>query len=246
MIPKMLAKFKNKIVHFLKLVRQMLLMCQKDHVFGSKGWLVHTEKRFGGFVKNVPVNTISEADDRNLVNVQKEGMQGGDRMAYHAYAKIYAQYLKPFIKKHDGDLVIIEIGILRGTGLALWCELFPNARVIGLDIDLSNYNQNLNNLISLGAFRKRRPEVYKFDQLKSLTGELEAILRGDKIDICIDDGLHTTAAVQNTMEVVLRHMSDRSVYFVEDYRDKMKVVEKKGVIFGFKVYHNNAITVLSR
>ena len=67
-------------------------------------------------------------------------MMGGDRMLHHGYGPTYARYLQPFVGARN--LTVAEFGILNGTGLAIWCDLFTDARVIGLDIDLSHFEGN--------------------------------------------------------------------------------------------------------
>ncbi|MBP7865773.1 MAG: hypothetical protein KA419_07465 [Acidobacteria bacterium] len=81
----------------------------------------------------------------------------------HGYAELYAKHLSRFLQA-GSDLTIVEIGILQRTGLSVWCDLFPEARVIWLDIDLSNYQGNLSELKQRGAFQHNQPEVFEFDQ----------------------------------------------------------------------------------
>lgn len=142
-------------------------------------------------------------------------MVGGDRMLHHGYARKYAQYLAPLVGG-DRRLTVVEIGILRGTGLAIWCDLFPNARVIGLDIDLGHFQAHRPQLERAGAFRHNTPEIYEFDQLSSDQGRLGALLAGDKIDVCIDDGFHTDESILATLSQALPHLADEFVYFIED------------------------------
>lgn len=61
-------------------------------------------------------------------------MIGGDRMLHHGYAKKYAEYLLPFLNRVQ-PVTVLECGILRDTGIAIWCDLFQEGRIIGLDID---------------------------------------------------------------------------------------------------------------
>ena len=89
---------------------------------------------------------------------------GGDRMLHHGYANHYARFLEPYVKNRGDRIVICEVGVLEGTGLAIWCDLFPNARCIGLDIDLSNVKGNMDNLRGLGAFSRNSPELFEYDQ----------------------------------------------------------------------------------
>ena len=91
-------------------------------------------------------------------------MTGGDRMFHHGYAAVYAKHLQPFVGRRFDPLTVVEAGILRGSGLAMWSELFPRADIIGLDIDLSHVRENLPNLKECGAFPGREPELHVFDQ----------------------------------------------------------------------------------
>ena len=97
------------------------------------------ELEYGGYVINIPRNIVSNKDPRTKEQILWGGMTGGDRMSklHQGYAKIYAKHLRPFIQR-EKPVVLVEVGILRGTGVAIWSELFPNGRILGLDIDLGN------------------------------------------------------------------------------------------------------------
>lgn len=183
---------------------------------GTEEWLKAAEKHFGGIVRNVERKTVSHLDPRTPEEIAKGGMTGGDRMFHHGYAGAYAATLAPFVSRRETEMTIIEVGILRGTGLALWSVLFPNARIIGLDIDVSHTADNLAFLKARGAFSRGFPELHRFDQLTGTAQDVSAILAGARIDICIDDGLHTDASIVNTARAIHPHLSEQSAYFVED------------------------------
>jgi hypothetical protein len=184
---------------------------------GSPAWLIGAELKYGGIQTNVPRHKVSPHDPRSREEVKKGGMTGGDRFLHHGYAKKYAHYLKPYLSA-ERPLTLIEVGILKGTGLAIWSELFPNARIIGLDIDLSHFENNRNFLEDQGAFQTDNLELHEFDQFVDNSATLETILNGDSIDIFIDDGFHSNASILTTMKSVLPFLADTFVYFVEDNR----------------------------
>ncbi len=97
-------------------------------------------------------------------------------MLFHGYAGDYSRWLRQF--NHNDRLIVAEFGILRGNGLALWCDLFPNARVIGFDIDIGHFERNQENLINMGAFSRNRPEVHEYDQFIENQDFLRDILGG--------------------------------------------------------------------
>ena len=127
---------------------------------------------------------------------QKNGTvnRGGDRFTVHDYAPFYDFYMPADPK------VIVEIGILTGTGLRIWSDLFSNARIIGLDIFPENVTD------------PGRAEVHYFDQLNPQG--IEEILNGDRIDFCIDDGLHTVESQLKTYEYFKPYVD--GVYIIED------------------------------
>lgn len=181
----------------------------------SQYWLILREQKYGGYISNVKRQKVSPLDPRSPETLQKGGMQGGDRMLVHGYSKKYAEYLKPFIKP-EKKLVLIECGILKGTGLAIWSDLFYTSDIIGLDIDLNHFNRNLENLKKLGAFKRNSPSLFEFDQLIDNKDALGDILQGKKIDIFIDDGLHSEEAIIKTFESAQPHLNNEFVYIIED------------------------------
>ena len=44
----------------------------------------------------------------------------------------------------------------------------------------------------------------------------EAVLKGDPVDICIDDGFHSVESILTTMRSVLPYLAETFIYFIED------------------------------
>lgn len=187
-------------------------------------WLQNMEEHYGGYHTKVIRNKISSLTpklDKEKLNL--EGMTGGDRMTHHNYAKHYAKHLSTFVDNRKVPYTIVECGILRGTGLAIWSTLFPNATIIGLDIDLSHTKNNLEFLKSKGAFQSGVLELNEFDQFADNTKYMKDILKNKKIDIMIDDGFHSELTILNTIDCVKPYLNNPFVYFVEDNK---KIYEK--------------------
>lgn len=214
---------------------------------GSIRWLIEKERQFGGLQRGVVRNKTSRLDPRKphqySAGFVKKGDEflpthiGGDRMSmnYHGYSIAYSTYLLPLMERKQGQkLTIVEVGILRGTGLAIWCDLFPSARVIGLDLDPSIFEQHRPVLEELGAFQENQPEVYSFDQFEDNCQKMREILAGNKIDVFIDDGAHTYDAIMKTLDSVKPMLSDDFIYFIEDFKGiegALKKILKKVSIF---------------
>ena len=96
---------------------------------------------------NVARRRVSPRDERTAEQLAFGGMTGGDRMLHHGYGPTYARYLRPFLG--GWNLTVAEFGILKGTGLAMWCDLFPDARVILRDV--VEHNPRSTGALSSGA-----------------------------------------------------------------------------------------------
>ena len=179
---------------------------------GSWQWLALTEKQYGGFKHAVARGEYI----------------GGDRMSpsFHGYGFTYEEFLKSASARRHEPLTLVEIGILNGSGLAIWCDLFPKARVIGLDINLENFKANLPMLESAGAFAANKPELFEFDQLDYPRAKkvLDEVLGETKVDIAIDDGLHSMESIRITLDAMSSHMAENFVYFIEDHFDTFDVL----------------------
>lgn len=186
------------------------------HEIGSPPWLVAAEHHFGGFVTGVPRNRVSPHDPRSREELARGGMTGGDRMAHHGYAEAYSRFLAPFVARRHERLTIVEIGILKGTGLALLSRLFPRATLIGLDVDPQHFRDNLAFLKSRGAFGEADPEVHEFDQFSDGEDKVLQILRGRKVDIVIDDGFNSIDTIVNSARALKSSLAADFVYFTED------------------------------
>lgn len=184
---------------------------------GTAEWLVAAERHYGGYVDRVKRRKVSPNDPRKPEEIATGGMIGGDRMSaqHHGYAAKYAEYLLPAVRS-GRHVVLVEVGILKGSGLATWSDLFPKGRIIGFDIDLSHTRANMENLKARGAFKNSNMELHEFDQLLDNRSMLRNILGRDKIDVLIDDGAHTEAAILATMRSVQPHLAEDFVYLIED------------------------------
>lgn len=131
--------------------------------------LISIEKKYG-VVKNVPRKVVSKHDPRSTKEIMTGGNRGGDRMIINQYAKKYAENLLKFIG--IDDLTIVEVGILKGNGLAMWKDLFPSSTVYGCDIYLEHTKNNMQNLIQLGGFNAGLPILFEYDQFEDGTNVL--------------------------------------------------------------------------
>ncbi len=121
----------------------------------------------------------------------------------HNYTELYEQM---FGGIKDESLKILEIGVLDGASLRMWCDFFPNAEIHGLDINPD-----------CKVFADDRITIHIGDQ-----GDrqfMESI--GIDFDIVIDDGSHRVSDQIESFKVFWPNT--RLIYVVEDtYSSYMK------------------------
>lgn len=128
----------------------------------------------------------------------------------HHFTEFYHEL---FGSRRNSIYKVVEIGIGRlapslrvGASLFMWQEYFPNALVIGADID-----KDL-------LFRDKRIRTLRCDQTKA--GDLEALVKisekGHEIDLFIDDGLHTPESQIFTCLTVMPLLGEHAIYMIED------------------------------
>lgn len=165
--------------------------------FGSERHLKRLEVQFGGGHEPV-VGTVTQ--------------YGGDRMLIHKYGKVYSK----IHRYKPSPSCVLEIGILKGVGLAMWEALWPQARIVGFDINIKNYQQNTPNLINRGAFKSSIPTSYIFDQLESNNPVISQVFKTGEVDLVFDDGLHSHDGIINSYSQLIQKLSEEYIYVIED------------------------------
>jgi len=147
----------------------------------------------------------------------------------HNYADIYELIFK--LKKEDVKL-LIECGIgtnnpnipssmgikgKPGASLRMWRDFFPNANIIGVDID-----ENI-------LFSENRIQTFQCDQTNKLSINqfiVNANLKKNSSDIIIDDGLHEFEAGKVFFENTIDYLSNNGFYIIEDVSLKDMILYK--------------------
>jgi len=125
-----------------------------------------------------------------------------DKVSLHNYHEIYPRYIEKYYNLEGG---IIEVGLLGGSSLKLWLELFPNMHIYGLDINPSE-----------SIKKHERYTIIKADQ--SLQSDLDNSL--NKIEEPIwfinDDGSHIPEHQLLTFNTLFPKLENGGVYIIED------------------------------
>lgn len=135
----------------------------------------------------------------------------------HNYSDFY-NFL--FCKRRNSIQRVFECGIgtnnaslvssmgkmgIPGASLRVWREYFPNAQIVGADIDIDC------------LFSENRIETYFVDQTEpnSIQSMWEQIGVA-KFDLIVDDGLHTYEGGRILFENSIEFLSDDGLYIIED------------------------------
>lgn len=121
----------------------------------------------------------------------------------HGYCQKYERYL-PFDRQKP--LTLLEIGVLSGASILAWSEFYPNARVVGVDInpDCAQFHDEDRNITieigsqADGAFLQHVAEQY------------------GPFDLIVDDGSHLQNHVIFSFECLWPWVKAGGVYVVED------------------------------
>lgn len=141
--------------------------------------------------------------------LQKIGQKYGTDKSIHfhngfSYLDIYDRH---FFNMRNEVKTFVEIGVLNGKSLLMWRDYFPNANIIGIDIN---------------------PDCKKYesDRIKIFIGNQnddvflsDVILNIGEIDILIDDGSHITSHQLKTYKHLYPLIKKEGFYIIEDLRN---------------------------
>ena len=121
----------------------------------------------------------------------------------HNYCEKYEKWL-PFGRLEP--LKILEIGVLNGKSLLTWREFYPNATIVGVDIDprcteFQNVNENI--YVEIGS----QDNEDFLAQVSSTYGPFDLIL---------DDGSHMQSHIIFSFEKLFDTLKSEGVYVIED------------------------------
>ncbi len=121
--------------------------------------------------------------------------------AGHDYLNFYESYVSRF---RDRNVKILEIGLLEGASLAVWEAYFPQATIVGADIDRR-------------ALRFARPrvsiEIVDQSNLEHLT---RLALKHGPFDIVVEDGSHMWEHQTTSLRTLFPFVKNGGFYIVED------------------------------
>jgi len=133
----------------------------------------------------------------------KESYRGTDKLWIHNYTPAYDLHLAD---KRDKYKKILEIGVSHGGSLLLWHEVFPDAKIYGVDKDTSR-----------ARLVKHLPRV---TLLQGMQGDnkffKEKVIPEGKWDLIVDDCSHLASHQKETLELLWDSVEPGGMYVIED------------------------------
>jgi len=181
--------------------------------------LIPNLNNISNFFNDVPVILADNLEiDKNIeVKIKEKFIKSGsDKSTIHNYEKIYAYILNNVPE----NLNLLEIGMgtnnkniisnmgvggSPGASLRAFSSIFPNGKIYGADIDKEI------------LFEEGNIKCYHLDQREYqnyLT--LADKIRADRLDLIIDDGLHTQSSNLNSLMFALNYLSINGYLIIED------------------------------
>lgn len=115
-----------------------------------------------------------------------------DKATFHHYLDFYAQHLP----KRDFKGRLLEIGILDGASLRMWHEYYPDAEIVGIDIE------------------DRHLDIPGVTQVIMDCKDIGALQELGDFDVIIDDGSHMTLDQQVDFNWLYHNQLNKSGFYV--------------------------------
>jgi len=139
---------------------------------------------------------------------------GSDKDTRHSYGAIYLEILGKFAQPQILEIGVGSInnfpyaGLAPGGGLKALRKMFPDAKIVGLDIDPE----------SILAIKEQGFIGFEVDQTsdKSLSDAKVILKQHGPFDLIIDDGFHDPHANVRTLKNYYELLSKNGTYVIED------------------------------
>ncbi len=126
-------------------------------------------------------------------------IDGTDKATNHNYGDVYDQLFP------DRSIIytLLELGVSRGGSMLAWCDIFPNARVVGMDID--------DNCTAKGErIEHHVGNVCVYEDCYRVANER-------LFDVIIDDADHNVGSILQALLHFWPHVKSGGLYVIEDF-----------------------------
>ncbi len=127
--------------------------------------------------------------------------KGSDKGTTHQYLDVYERLFNPI---QNDNMNVLEIGTCSGAWLEVMQQFFPNANIVGMDIDpnAAIYGKGLSR-VDLFICDATNPQSLHF-------------VEKQEFKIIIDDGSHVDIDIVKTFDLFYNKLSKDGTYIIED------------------------------
>lgn len=160
-----------------------------------------------------------------------------DRAAFIQKRPFMLQFYKRLLLAVERPIrSVLEIGVKGGGSTAFWKAVFPDARVVGMDIRLQSW------------LATPAPDgvVYLQGDQSDKTRLAEVAEAHGPFDLVIDDGSHVSEHQALTLRVLLPHVTDGGFFVIEDVHANLKSADGHSVDYGEDIWADFVTALFAR
>lgn len=176
------------------------------HVLGRKNVAVRVFKDSNVLIAMLPSRSITLGNSIEGLGVKQfmeMGPNATDKYWIHGYLRLYDVHLAHL---RDSAEAVLELGVKKGASLSLWRDAFPNARIYGVDKDISQ-----------ARIARRRRNTTLLEGLQEDEQFLrESVVPNGKFDLIIDDAGHRGTQQQASFRILWDALASGGFYVIED------------------------------
>lgn len=131
---------------------------------------------------------------------------------FHNYLNFYESFMAPM---REEPITLLEVGVFRGASLHMWRDYFPNAKIVGVDIEPT-----------AKRFESERVHVELADQ-SNLQHLAELSVKHGPFDIVIEDGSHMWEHQITSLRALFPFVKNGGYYVVEDLQTNYGALQDK-------------------
>jgi hypothetical protein len=132
--------------------------------------------------------------------------------AFHNYLNFYEDFMTPL---REAPITLLEVGVYKGASLRTWREYFPNAKIIGVDIQPSSKQ-----------FETDGIQIELVDQ-SNLEHLAQLAANHGPFDIIVEDGSHMWEHQTTTLRALFPFVRNGGYYVVEDLQTNFGALQAK-------------------
>lgn len=137
---------------------------------------------------------------------------GSDKNTFHSYGPIYDR----LFPNREGVRSVLEVGIASGQSVLAWLEIFPNAKVLGIDKEPC-HNAKVGSTDPLVHPLVPRPDRLEIKQAdcRDVAG-LKAAVGDRQFDLIVEDSSHQLDDNLRCLFMLYPHVAPGGIYVIEE------------------------------